>query len=153
MGKLMLLGAGAVGYVLGARAGRGRYDQIATQAQKVWQDPRVQQRKDQAASTVKDTVADAAQQAGDLARDKVASVTSSESVDTQTSSTPSPFAGAPLTGETAPSSAPPSGAVGGAASGPVLDPAAEPRPEGDDFPVDPNQPGQPDGADRAGRHV
>ncbi|MFX0538614.1 YtxH domain-containing protein [Ornithinimicrobium sp. Y1847] len=37
----LLIGAG-VGYVLGARAGRERYDQIADQANKLWTDPRVQ---------------------------------------------------------------------------------------------------------------
>ncbi|HEY0247112.1 MAG TPA: hypothetical protein VGC45_02525 [Gryllotalpicola sp.] len=32
----------AVGYVLGARAGRKRYDQIASAADKVWQSPGIQ---------------------------------------------------------------------------------------------------------------
>ena len=44
MKKLMLLGAGAVGYVLGARAGRERYDQIAEQAQKLRTNPKVQEK-------------------------------------------------------------------------------------------------------------
>ena len=42
MKKLMLLAAGAVGYVLGARAGRERYEQIKGMATKVKDDPRVQ---------------------------------------------------------------------------------------------------------------
>lgn len=43
MSKLGLLTAGAVGYVLGARAGRERYEQIAFQAQRLWTNPKVQQ--------------------------------------------------------------------------------------------------------------
>lgn len=37
-----LLGAGA-GYVLGARAGRERYEQIARSAREYWESPKVQQ--------------------------------------------------------------------------------------------------------------
>lgn len=59
MGKLgFILGVG-VGYVLGARAGRERYDQIERQARRVWRDPRVQKAKDQA---------------GDIAQEKGAQV-------------------------------------------------------------------------------
>lgn len=36
MGFLKTLSIGAIGYVLGARAGRGRYEQIKSNAQKVW---------------------------------------------------------------------------------------------------------------------
>ena len=36
MGFLKALSIGAIGYVLGARAGRGRYEQIKSNAQKVW---------------------------------------------------------------------------------------------------------------------
>lgn len=38
-----LLAAFGIGYVLGARAGRERYDAIATKAQQLWHDPRVQE--------------------------------------------------------------------------------------------------------------
>lgn len=40
--KLSLLTGLAVGYVLGARAGRKRYEQIAAAAQKVWESKPVQ---------------------------------------------------------------------------------------------------------------
>lgn len=40
--KLTLLAGFGAGYVLGARAGRGRYDEIVGKARGVWQDPRVQ---------------------------------------------------------------------------------------------------------------
>jgi SLT domain-containing protein len=37
-----MIAAGAVGYVLGARAGRERYDQIVDQARRIWTSPTVQ---------------------------------------------------------------------------------------------------------------
>lgn len=42
MGKLSFLTGAAVGYVLGARAGRNRYEQIKSGAQKMWHNPKVQ---------------------------------------------------------------------------------------------------------------
>lgn len=42
-GKLVLLIGIGIGYVLGARAGRGRYEQIKRAASRLWGDPRVQQ--------------------------------------------------------------------------------------------------------------
>ncbi|WP_151526403.1 YtxH domain-containing protein [Serinicoccus kebangsaanensis] len=45
--KLMLLVGAAAGYVLGARAGRERYDQIADQANKAWSNPKVQETVEQ----------------------------------------------------------------------------------------------------------
>jgi len=67
MSKLTMLAAAGAGYVLGARAGRERYDQIAATAGKAWRDPRVQKRKDQAAETAKQTASTAAQQASQAA--------------------------------------------------------------------------------------
>lgn len=54
MKKLMLLAAIAVGYVLGAKAGRGRYEQIRSTFQTVKDDPRVQQAASSVASTAKE---------------------------------------------------------------------------------------------------
>jgi hypothetical protein len=72
MKKLLLLVAGGIGYVLGTRAGRERYDQIAGLATKVKNDPRVQDVAHQAAETakaqapvVKDKVASAASTVAD----------------------------------------------------------------------------------------
>ena len=36
-GRLMFLAGATAGYVLGAKAGRGRYEQIKTQADSLWQ--------------------------------------------------------------------------------------------------------------------
>lgn len=78
-GKISFLVAFGAGYVLGARAGRQRYDQIAGRAQQVWQDPRVQARAGQAQQLVKDKageaggkVAEKASEAGSKVADKVA---------------------------------------------------------------------------------
>jgi hypothetical protein len=48
----MLLLGGAVGYVLGTRAGRERYEQIKSQAQRLWSDPKVQQAREQVQTQV-----------------------------------------------------------------------------------------------------
>ena len=64
-GKLKLLIGVGVGYVLGTRAGRERYDQMVDRARTLWRDPRTQdtvakarhvaqERADQAAGTVQD---------------------------------------------------------------------------------------------------
>lgn len=74
MKKLMLLVAGGVGYVLGARAGRERYDQIKKAATRVKEDPRVQEKAHQAADLAKDkapVVKDKVASAASTAADKV----------------------------------------------------------------------------------
>jgi hypothetical protein len=78
MKKLTLLIAFALGYVLGARAGRERYDQIVGTVDKVRQDPRVQEKTQQAvdvakhqAPVVADKVTSAASAATAAAKDKV----------------------------------------------------------------------------------
>jgi hypothetical protein len=42
-GKVMLAVGAGVGYVLGSRAGRERYNQMMTQAKKAWDNPTVQE--------------------------------------------------------------------------------------------------------------
>ena len=80
MSKITLLTAGAVGYVLGARAGRERYDQIAAGAQRFMGNPKVQQVKQQAQDTLSEqasaagsALADKARGAASTASDKVRS--------------------------------------------------------------------------------
>jgi SLT domain-containing protein len=71
-GKLsFIIGLGA-GYVLGARSGRERYDQIAEKAQELWRDPRVKEKAGQA----QQVVAEKAGQAGQVVKEKAASATS-----------------------------------------------------------------------------
>ena len=72
-GKLkMLVGFGA-GYVLGARAGRERYDQIAGKAQEWWRDPRVQEKAEQAQQVAKQKAGQAQQVVKEKVGDKVSS--------------------------------------------------------------------------------
>lgn len=54
MKKLMLLAAAGTGYVLGAKAGRERYEQIRSGARRVTRDPRVQAKAHQAAEAVRE---------------------------------------------------------------------------------------------------
>lgn len=54
MNRLMFIAGAAIGYVLGARDGRGRYEQIKSQADSLWHDPRVQEKVNTATSTVKE---------------------------------------------------------------------------------------------------
>jgi hypothetical protein len=83
MGKMKWLVGFGAGYVLGARAGRERYDQIAGRAQQLWSDPRVQEKAGQAQQVVKEK-ADQAQQVvkekvGDKATSNGGSTTSTTS--------------------------------------------------------------------------
>jgi hypothetical protein len=59
--------AGAAGYVLGARAGRQRYEQIVDQAQRVWSNPKVQQ----ATRTAQDKAKEKAPVVGEMLTSKV----------------------------------------------------------------------------------
>ncbi|MCG2620524.1 hypothetical protein LVY72_01200 [Arthrobacter sp. I2-34] len=57
MMRALIFGAGAaVGYVLGTKAGRQRYEQLKQQVGKVWQDPRTQEKIAGAKESVKDLV-------------------------------------------------------------------------------------------------
>ncbi|MDP9806445.1 hypothetical protein J2S70_001027 [Trueperella bonasi] len=63
MGFLKTLTVGAIGYVLGARAGRERYEQIKTNAQKLWNSGTVREGR----SKVRNQAAETFQQAQDVA--------------------------------------------------------------------------------------
>ena len=52
--RLPLLIAGGIGYVLGAKAGRERYEQMRSAFDKVKNDPRVQEKTQQAADLAKE---------------------------------------------------------------------------------------------------
>lgn len=93
MKKLMFLGAGAIGYVLGAKAGRERYEQITEQAQRLRQNPKVQEKVDE----VRTKAQDAAGTAVDKAKER-AGGDSSTPAGTQPAATSTP------TGATGPKS-------------------------------------------------
>ncbi|MBC7724141.1 MAG: hypothetical protein H7146_05230 [Burkholderiaceae bacterium] len=57
-GKLILVAGLAVGYVLGSRAGRGRYDQIARAADTFWHSGSVQRQVHAAEDFAKDKAPD-----------------------------------------------------------------------------------------------
>ncbi|UMG94410.1 hypothetical protein [Nocardioides sp. TF02-7] len=61
MSKLSLLVGLGAGYVLGARSGRQRYEQIAGKARQVWSDPRVQEKAGQAQQVAKEKAGQAQQ--------------------------------------------------------------------------------------------
>lgn len=89
MAKISLLVGAAAGYVLGARAGRERYDQIEQKAAALLDDPRVQ-KLTRRASEAADQAADTATEKADQGLQKA-----STSSDTGTStSTPTPSTGA-----------------------------------------------------------
>lgn len=77
-GKILLLTGLAVGYVLGTRAGRERYEEIKTAANKLWNDPRVQKPVHQAGEFVKDKAPDVAEFVADNAKKVVAQVSGSK---------------------------------------------------------------------------
>jgi hypothetical protein len=54
MSKIMIALAAGAGYVLGARAGRARYEQITQKATELWNNPRVQEGTAQAQDLLKD---------------------------------------------------------------------------------------------------
>jgi hypothetical protein len=85
MKKLTMLVAAGIGYVLGTRAGRERYEQIKGLAIKVKDDPRVQEKASHAADVareqapvVKDKVTGVASAAGSKVSDKFGSSDSSD---------------------------------------------------------------------------
>ncbi|ACV07568.1 YtxH domain-containing protein [Kytococcus sedentarius] len=112
--KLLLLVGTGIGYVLGTRAGREKYDALVDQAQSLWGDPRVQD----AVTTAKSSTGSAFSQAQDQVKDKVAEVKDSNSATEGNSSfsqttNPTTTTGTATTGTTGTTG----GATGGSTSG------------------------------------
>lgn len=103
--KLLLLVGTGIGYVLGTRAGREKYDALVDQAQSLWGDPRVQD----AVTTAKSSTGSAFSQAQDQVKDKVAEAKDSNSATEGNSS----FSQTTNTGATSTTG----GATGGSTSG------------------------------------
>ncbi len=59
-GKILLVLGLGIGYVLGTRDGRARYNQMKNAALKVWNDPRVQQQVNAATEFVKENAPEVA---------------------------------------------------------------------------------------------
>lgn len=101
MKKTTLLVGLAAGYVLGTRDGRERYEQIKTQATRLWNDPRVQEKASQATDLAKEkapVVADKVSGAGKAASSKVTSKVSGNG----TTTSGAPEATHPLESDAAP---------------------------------------------------
>ena len=76
MSKFTVLAAAAAGYVLGARAGRQRYEQIAAGARKVARNPRVQAAGTQARDAVAAQASVVTGAAAEKAKDAASTVAS-----------------------------------------------------------------------------
>lgn len=75
-GKILFVTGLAVGYVLGTRAGREKYEQIKAQATKLWNDPRVQHQVDNVESFVRDKAPEVAEFVSENAKKVVSQVSS-----------------------------------------------------------------------------
>lgn len=74
MSKLTMLAAAGAGYVLGARAGRQRYEQIAASTRKVMRNPKVQSARRQAQGAVAEQAGALKDVAAEKARETASSV-------------------------------------------------------------------------------
>jgi hypothetical protein len=74
-GKLALLGGMAVGYVLGTRDGRERFEQIKGKAQSLWNDPTVQQKVSDAQGFAAEKAPEVQDKVVQTAKDTVGKVT------------------------------------------------------------------------------
>jgi hypothetical protein len=86
-GKILLVVGLSVGYVLGARAGRERYEDIKNAAGKIWNDPRVQKQVNNAEEFVKDKAPDVAEFLSDGAMTVVSKVSGSKKPATRKATT------------------------------------------------------------------
>lgn len=75
-GKLLLVTGVAVGYVLGTRAGRERYEQIKRRAVELWNDPHVQRTVDDVEDAVGTATAEVQERLADATTKVVGAVTS-----------------------------------------------------------------------------
>lgn len=81
MNKILLLAAAGAGYVLGARAGRERYDEIADRANKLWTDPRVQEKVEEVKAKAPIVAEDLKHKGAELADQAKSKVSGHETTD------------------------------------------------------------------------
>jgi hypothetical protein len=67
-GKILFVAGLGLGYLLGTRAGREKYDELKSAALKVWNDPRVQKQVDAVEDFVKDKAPEVAEFVTDNAK-------------------------------------------------------------------------------------
>lgn len=70
-GKILFVAGLGLGYLLGTRAGREKYEELKAAALKVWNDPRVQKQVDAVEDFVKDKAPDVAEFVSDNAKNLV----------------------------------------------------------------------------------
>lgn len=73
-GKLLFVAGAALGYVLGSRAGRARYEQIKTVSGKIWNNGSVQKGVHQAEDFIQDKGPDVAEFVGEQTKKVVRKV-------------------------------------------------------------------------------
>ena len=78
-GKILLVVGLGIGYVLGTRAGREKYEKIKATAAKMWNDPRIAEQRHNAEDFVKDKAPDVAEFLADGAKKVVKQVASNKS--------------------------------------------------------------------------
>ena len=76
--KILLVVGIGIGYVLGTRAGRGKYEELKATAQKFWNDPRVKKQVNNAEDFVKDKAPEVAEFLSDGAKKVVSQVSGSK---------------------------------------------------------------------------
>ncbi|MCA2216897.1 hypothetical protein [Jidongwangia harbinensis] len=88
-GKLMFISGLAAGFVLGSRAGREKYEEIAANARKVWEHPTVQEAAGVAQQQANKLYSEGKDKIGSSKLGEKLSTTSSSSDDTLTAPTDS----------------------------------------------------------------
>ncbi|HEX8630965.1 MAG TPA: hypothetical protein VF755_22650 [Catenuloplanes sp.] len=91
-GKLWFIGGVAAGFVLGARAGREKYEEIVVNARKVWENPTVQEAAGVAQAKATQLVSDGKDKLGQSKLgDKLGSTGSKSTSATELTSADDPF--------------------------------------------------------------